>query len=32
MGRISGGLWIVGALVGIVGTFLPGASHKASSG
>jgi diguanylate cyclase (GGDEF)-like protein len=27
MGRISGGLWIVGALVGIVGTFLPGASH-----
>ena len=28
MGRISGGLWIVGALVGIVGTFLPGASHQ----
>jgi diguanylate cyclase (GGDEF)-like protein len=27
MGRISGGLWVVGALVGIVGTFLPGASH-----
>jgi diguanylate cyclase (GGDEF)-like protein len=27
MGRISGSLWIVGALVGIVGTFLPGASH-----
>ena len=28
MGRISGWLWIVGALVGIVGTFLPGASHE----
>ena len=28
MGRISGALWIVGALVGIVGTFLPGASHQ----
>jgi diguanylate cyclase (GGDEF)-like protein len=28
MGRISGGLWVVGALVGIVGTFLPGASHE----
>ena len=27
MGRISGGLWMVGALVGIVGTFLPGAYH-----
>jgi diguanylate cyclase (GGDEF)-like protein len=27
MGRISGWLWIVGALVGIVGTFLPGADH-----
>jgi diguanylate cyclase (GGDEF)-like protein len=27
MGRISGGLWIVGAAVGIVGTFLPGAQH-----
>jgi diguanylate cyclase (GGDEF)-like protein len=27
MGRISGGLWILGALIGIVGTFLPGASH-----
>jgi diguanylate cyclase (GGDEF)-like protein len=28
MGRISGWLWIVGALVAIAGTFLPGASHK----
>jgi diguanylate cyclase (GGDEF)-like protein len=28
MGRISGGLWILGALIGIVGTFLPGASHE----
>jgi diguanylate cyclase (GGDEF)-like protein len=28
MGRVSGWLWIVGALVGIAGTFLPGASHK----
>jgi diguanylate cyclase (GGDEF)-like protein len=28
MGRISGGLWIIGALVGLVGTFLPGASHQ----
>src|SRR3954452_15067447 len=28
MGRISGGLWILGALIGIVGTFLPGASHR----
>lgn len=27
MGRISGWLWIVGALVGIAGTFLPGADH-----
>ncbi|HWB69031.1 MAG TPA: hypothetical protein VG518_03560, partial [Solirubrobacterales bacterium] len=27
MGRISGGLWVVGAVVGIAGTFLPGASH-----
>jgi diguanylate cyclase (GGDEF)-like protein len=27
MGRISGWLWIVGALVGIAGTFLPGARH-----
>jgi diguanylate cyclase (GGDEF)-like protein len=28
MGRISGWLWIVGGLVGIFGTFLPGAEHK----
>jgi diguanylate cyclase (GGDEF)-like protein len=28
MGRISGWLWIVGAVVGIVGTFLPGADHE----
>jgi diguanylate cyclase (GGDEF)-like protein len=28
MGRISGWLWIVGAVVGIAGTFLPGAEHK----
>jgi diguanylate cyclase (GGDEF)-like protein len=28
MGQISGGLWIVGALVGVAGTFLPGASHQ----
>jgi len=28
MGRISGGLWILGALIGIVGAFLPGASHQ----
>jgi diguanylate cyclase (GGDEF)-like protein len=28
MGRISGWLWIVGALVGIAGTFLPGAEHE----
>jgi diguanylate cyclase (GGDEF)-like protein len=28
MGRISGWLWIVGALVGIAGTFLPGADYK----
>jgi diguanylate cyclase (GGDEF)-like protein len=27
MGQISGGLWIVGAMVGIAGAFLPGASH-----
>ena len=27
MGRISGGLWILGGLIGIVGTFLPGADH-----
>ncbi len=27
MGRISGGLWVVGGLVAIVCTFLPGASH-----
>src|SRR3954452_17866777 len=27
MGRISGWLWIVGALVSIAGTFLPGAQH-----
>jgi diguanylate cyclase (GGDEF)-like protein len=29
MGRISGGLWIVAALVGIGCAFLPGASHQA---
>jgi diguanylate cyclase (GGDEF)-like protein len=28
MGRISGWLWIVGAIVGVAGTFLPGADHK----
>ena len=28
MGRISGALWIVGGVVGIIGTFLPGASHQ----
>jgi diguanylate cyclase (GGDEF)-like protein len=28
MGRISGWLWIVGALVGVAGTFLPGADHE----
>jgi diguanylate cyclase (GGDEF)-like protein len=28
MGIISGWLWIVGALVAVAGTFLPGASHK----
>jgi diguanylate cyclase (GGDEF)-like protein len=28
MGRVSGWLWIVGASVGIAGTFLPGATHK----
>lgn len=28
MGQISGGLWIVGALVGVGGAFLPGASHQ----
>ncbi len=27
MGRISGWLWIVGGVVGLVGTFLPGAQH-----
>jgi diguanylate cyclase (GGDEF)-like protein len=27
MGQVSGGLWVVGALVGVIGTFLPGASH-----
>ncbi len=31
MGRISGGLWIVGALVGAAGTFLPGASHQGAA-
>jgi diguanylate cyclase (GGDEF)-like protein len=28
MGQISGWLWIVGALVGVVGSFLPGAQHQ----
>jgi diguanylate cyclase (GGDEF)-like protein len=28
MGRISGGLWVIGGLVGIVGAFLPGSSHQ----
>lgn len=28
MGRISGGLWTLGGLIGIVGAFLPGASHQ----
>jgi diguanylate cyclase (GGDEF)-like protein len=28
MGRISGWLWIVAALVGGIGTFLPGADHR----
>jgi diguanylate cyclase (GGDEF)-like protein len=28
MGRISGGLWMVAALVGAVGAFLPGAVHE----
>jgi diguanylate cyclase (GGDEF)-like protein len=28
MGRVSGWLWIVGALVGIAGTFLPGADNE----
>lgn len=28
MGRISGWLWLVAAVVGVVGTFLPGAQHK----
>lgn len=28
MGRISGWLWIVAAIVGAVATFLPGAQHK----
>ncbi len=27
MGRISGGMWVVGALVSIAATFMPGASH-----
>jgi diguanylate cyclase (GGDEF)-like protein len=27
MGRISGWLWIVGALIGMAGTFMPGADH-----
>ena len=29
MGRISGGLWTLGATMGIVGALLPGASHGA---
>src|ERR1044072_6655424 len=29
MGRISGGVWSVGARVPLVATFLPGADHKA---
>jgi diguanylate cyclase (GGDEF)-like protein len=29
MGRISGGLWIVSALIGVGAAFLPGASHEA---
>jgi diguanylate cyclase (GGDEF)-like protein len=28
MGRISGGLWVIGGLIGIVGAFLPGAAHQ----
>lgn len=32
MGRISGWLWIVAALVGIVGVFLPGAEYVSISG
>jgi len=28
MGRISGGLWVIGGLVGIVGAFLPGSAHQ----
>jgi diguanylate cyclase (GGDEF)-like protein len=28
MGRISGGLWVIGGLIGIVGAFLPGSSHQ----
>jgi diguanylate cyclase (GGDEF)-like protein len=28
MGRVSGGLWILGALVGAIGAFLPGTSHQ----
>jgi diguanylate cyclase (GGDEF)-like protein len=28
MGRISGGLWVIGGLVGIIGAFLPGSSHE----
>jgi hypothetical protein len=27
MGRVSGGLWVVGGLVGICAAFLPGAAH-----
>lgn len=27
MGRISGGLWVLGGLIGILGAFLPGADH-----
>jgi diguanylate cyclase (GGDEF)-like protein len=31
MGRISGVLWMLAAVVGIVGTFLPGAQHEATA-
>jgi diguanylate cyclase (GGDEF)-like protein len=31
MGRISGVLWMPAAVVGIVGTFLPGAQHEATA-